>query len=209
MALESIQVTYIPKDNGFYRKHYHHVIYGVMGLIVLMMVAMGFMFYQVYYRPLPQFTAVQKDGKSMLLIPYDEPNLLPDTILRWASKAATLAYTFDFVNYNAQTAAVRPYFTEDGWNDYLGSVNRLIATVIQNQLFVNGVVEGTPVISNQASDFPGKGYVWRVQIPFLVTYQTANTSVKKEFIVILSIVKVPTSYNKQGIGIDQFLMVAK
>lgn len=209
MALENIQATYIPKDNSFYRKHYHHVIYGVMGLIVLLMVAMGFMFYQVANRPLPQFTAVQKDGKNMLLIPYDAPNLLPDTILRWATKAATLAYTFDFVNYNRQTAAVRPYFTEDGWNDYLGSVNRLIATVIKNQLFVNGVVEGTPVISNQTSDFPGKGYVWRVQIPFLVTYQTANTSVKKEFIVILSIVKVSTSDNKQGIGIDQFMMVAK
>lgn len=209
MAAANIQEIYAPSDNGFYRKHYHHVLYGVMGLIVLTMVSLGYMFYQVANRPLPQFSAVQKDGSSMLLIPYDEPNLLPDTILRWATKAATLAYTFDFVNYNNQTAAVRPYFTEDGWNDYLSSVNKLIATVIQNQLFVNGVVEGTPVISNQATDYPGKGYVWRVQIPFLVTYQTANTSVKKEFIVILSIVKVPTSDNKQGIGIDQFLMVAK
>jgi intracellular multiplication protein IcmL len=126
--------------------------------------------------------------------------------LRWASKAATVAYTFDFVNYNTQTAAARPYFTEDGWQDYLNSVNNLINTIVQNQLFVNGVVSGAPVISNQGN-IPGRGYVWRVQIPFLVTYQSANTTSKQNYFVIISIVKVPTYVNKQGIGIDQFVMV--
>lgn len=206
MALDDLQQQYIPRNNDFLRHHYHHVIIGIMGLIVVMFICVGVVFYQLLNRPLPQFNAAQPDGKRMLLIPYDEPNLLPDTILRWSSKAATIAYTFDFVRYNEQIAAARPYFTEDGWQDYLRSVNNLISTIVQNQLFINGVVSGTPVISNQGP-LPGRGYVWRIQIPFLVTYQSANLTTKRSFFVVLSIVRVPTSVNKQGIGIDQFVMV--
>jgi len=85
-------------------------------------------------------------------------------------------------------------------------VDRLISTIVQNQLFVNGVVSGPPVISNQGP-LPGKGYTWRVQIPFLVTYQSANTTTKRSFYVVITIVQVPTNINPQGIGIDQFVMV--
>src|SRR5262245_4208374 len=129
MALDDTQEKYIPRKNDFYRMHYHHVIIGLMCLFFLVIIMVGVVFYQILNRPLPQFNAVQTDGKRMLLIPYDEPNLLPDTILRWASKAATVSYTFDFVRYQEQTAAARPYFTENGWQDYLGSVSGLISTI--------------------------------------------------------------------------------
>lgn len=206
MALEDLQKKYIPHNNDFYRKHYHQIILGLMGLLVLVIVALGVVFYQLMHKPLPQFNAVQPDGKTMLLIPYDEPNLRPDTILRWASKAASVSYTFDFVSYNQQKALARPYFTEAGWQDYLQSVNVLINSIVQNKLFVNGVVSGQPVINNQG-ELPGRGYVWRIVIPFLVTYQSENTFTKRNFYVVLSVVRVPTSTNKQGIGIDQFVMV--
>jgi|SRR5579885_1866624 intracellular multiplication protein IcmL len=208
MALDDIQDRYIARNNDFYRNHYHHVIIGLMVVVVIMMVALGVVIYQIKNRPLPQFNAITPDGKRMLLIPYDEPNLLPDTILRWASKAATVSYTFDFVNYNKQIAAAHPFFTDAGWQDYVRSVSSLISTIVQNQLFINGVVAGTPVISNQGP-LPGKGYAWRVQIPFLVTYQSANVTYNRGFYVVLSIIQVPTSLNKQGIGIDQFVMVPK
>lgn len=206
MALDDIQEQYIPHNNEFYRDHYHQVIIGLMGIVVLMMIAMAAVVYQMLHRPLPVFNAVQPDGQQMILRPYDEPNLLPDTILRWASKAATAAYTFNFVNYNQQISLARPYFTEDGWQDYLRSVSKVINTIVENKLFVNGVVAGAPVISNQGP-LPGKGYVWRVQIPFLVAYQSANSTSKASYYVVVTIVHVPTQINPQGIGIDQFVMV--
>lgn len=196
---------YVPSDRNFYRDHYHHVLIGGMLAIGLLIIAVLAVLYQTIHRPLPAFHAMQSDGKIMELAPYDEPNLLSDTILQWASKAATTAYTFDFVNYSKQIAAVRPYFTDAGWADYLGSVNSLIANIIKNQIFVSGVVSGVPVISNQGP-LPGKGYVWRVQIPFLVSYQSSERITKENFIVVITIIHVPTSINPQGIGIDQFVM---
>src|SRR3990167_6230691 len=95
----------LPNNNSFYCNHYHHVILGLMMLIVLLMIAVGALLYQMSHRPLPTFYALQSNGQKMELVPSQEPNLLPDTIIRWASKAATVAYTFDFVNYSKQIAA--------------------------------------------------------------------------------------------------------
>jgi intracellular multiplication protein IcmL len=207
MSLNQIKEKVIARNNDFYRQHYQSAFLVLMGLIVLVGIVVSVLLYQMINRPLPQFAARQiDDGKQMLLRPFEEPNLRPGTILRWASKAATLAYTFDFVRYKEQTAAARPYFTENGWQDYVNSLTQLINVIVQNKLFVNGVVSGTPVISNEGP-LEGKGHVWRVQIPFLVTYQSANRTTNRNFIVILSIVRVPTHVNEQGIGIDQFLMV--
>jgi intracellular multiplication protein IcmL len=206
--LEDVKKQYIPRSNDFYRNHYHHVIIGLMIVIVLMTIAVGVVLYQMFHRPLPVFSAAQPSGEKMLLISFDEPNLLPDTILRWASKAATAAYTFDFVNYNKQISAARPYFTEAGWQSYLQGINGVIDTARKGQLFINGIVAGTAVISNQGP-LPGKGYVWRIQIPFLVTYQTANGLTKRNYLVVLTIMRVPTQVNPQGIGIDQFVMVQR
>lgn len=195
-----------PKNNLFYRNYYPHIILLLMLLIVILMGMIFLVMHQLFHRPLPAFTALDPDHKSMLLTPFTTPNLQPDTIIRWASKAAIRAYSFDWVNYNREIQAARPYFTSGGWQDFLRSVNAVIKSVVQGQLFVNGIVSGTPVISNQGP-LPGKGQVWRVQIPFLVTYQSANNATKRNFIVSLTIVHISTNINPQGIGIDQFVMV--
>jgi len=196
---------YLKRDNSFYRDRYHQVIIIMMGVIVFVMAVIGLVAYQAINRPLPVFYAVQPDGKQKQIRANTEPNLLPDTLLRFASKAATVAYTFDFVNYNEQIDNVRPFFTDTGWKDYIASVKKLIETIVAGQIFVYGVVAGTPVISNQGP-LPGKGYTWRIQIPFLVTYRTSETVRNREFMVRVMLVRVPTSKNPQGVGIDQFIM---
>lgn len=205
MAINNLKQQYIPRNNDFYRHHAHHFIIIIMVVIVLMLGALGMLVYEMANRPLPTFSAIQPNKSRMALTAFDEPNLTAPTIIRWASKAATAAYTFSFVNYATQIAATRPYFTEDGWNDYQASVKDLLSSISQNQLFVYGIVSGAPVISNQGPIGNAK-YAWRVQIPFLVTYQSANTSTKRRFYVSITIVRVPTSQNPQGIGIDQFVM---
>jgi intracellular multiplication protein IcmL len=177
----------------------------LLAAILLILLLVGLVLYQIKHRPLPQFSAVAPNGQQMKLISSDEPNLLSSTLIQWASKAAVAAYTFDFVNYNNQAALVRPYFTDAGWVDYVNSISGLIQTIKQNQLLVNGVVSGAPVISNQG-DIVGQGYVWRVQMPFLVTYQSSEGISKKSYTVTVSIEKVPTWKNPAGIGIDQFVM---
>ncbi len=140
----------------------------------------------------------------MQLYPSVEPNLLPDTIIRFASKAAVAAYTYDFARVNEQMQAVRPYFTDTGWEAFYARAQSSINRVVANRLFVNGVVVGTPVISHQG-ELPEIGYAWRVEIPFLITYSSAEVTQKNSHIIAITLVRVPTSVNPQGIGIHQFI----
>ena len=193
------------KKNNFYANSYQALMIVLSVEMVLLFVLASLVVYQIFHRPLPPFTAVSPANQRMELTASHEPNLVSSTLVSWASKAAVTAYTFDFVNYNQQIARVRPYFTDAGWRDYQASIAKLIQTIIKNQLFVNGVVAGAPVISNQG-ELPGRGYTWRVQIPFLVTYQSAGQTSRSSYTVIITIVRVPTTVNPAGIGIDQFVM---
>ena len=76
---------------------------------------------------------------------------------------------------------------------------------MQKQLIVSSVVSGPPVIANEG-DLKGR-YLWRVQIPFLVTYESSEGVSYNHYTVIVTIAKVSTSINPTGIGIEQFLMV--
>lgn len=195
----------LKQSNSFFRNNYRLVIFVLIAAIFLILGMVVYVLYQLSHRPLPEFYAIAPDNKKMMLNAYNEPNLLPNTLLKWASKAAVTAYTFDFVNYKSQILAARPYFTALGWADYQRSVLRLLEDIVQKQLFVNGVISAPPIISNQGI-LPGKGYVWRVQVPFLVTYQSAEHSSRQNFVILMTIMKVPTTQDPNGIGIDQFVM---
>ncbi len=198
-------VNTVNKENSFYANSYQALMIVLSVEIILLFLLASLVLYQIFHRPLPPFSAVSADNQRMELTASYEPNLASTTLINWVSKAAVAAYTFDFVNYNQQMARVRPYFTDVGWNDYQASIAKLIQTIVKNQLFVNSVVVGAPVISNQG-DLPGRGYTWRVQIPFLVTYQSAGQASRANYTVVITIVRVPTSINPAGIGIAQFVM---
>lgn len=189
----------------FYQKNYQTFVIILAFAIILMLLLVTTVLYQITHAPLPTFTALDPKGQNLALEVHEEPNFLPGTLTRWASKAAVAAYTFDFANYNKQLAALQPYFTEAGWINYKNSISSLIESVAQNQVFISSVVVGAPVIISQGG-LDVNGYSWRIQMPFLVTTQSAETSRSKSYILTLTVVKVPTSTNPVGIGIDQFIM---
>lgn len=190
--------------NAFYRDYYHYFFYGLTLLALIVVFMGGVVMYMLKNRPKPAYAAKNPAGKTMSLTGTNEPNLMPDTIIRFASKAAVLAYTYDFSRYDAQLAEARPYFTRGGWDAFNAKLSGQIKTVVANRLFVNGVVVGTPVISNQG-ELPERGYVWRVEIPFLITFQSSSRTSKQNATIVVGVVRVPTSDNPQGIGIDQFI----
>lgn len=189
----------------FYRNYFQALVILLIIVIFVILTMVFVVLYQIYNRPLPEFSAFTPNNQKMVLTSFNEPNLLPSTLLRWGSKGAVASYSFDFVNYKAQMMEAALYFTAAGWADYQSSLSSLIDQIIQKQLFVNGVVSGDPIISNQGP-LPGRGYVWRLQIPFLVTYQTAEALKKQRFLVSMTVVKIPTNIDPTGIGVDQFVM---
>jgi len=196
------------KDVSFYNKRFPQLLFSLCLAIVFLILFALIVLYQVLHRPYPSFHGETISGEQRELMPHSDANLLPSTILNWASKAAVAAYTFSFdPNFAAkQLALSRPYFTVDGWDNYKSSVAGVIQDVTNKQLVVTGVVSGAPVIASQGDN--GSGYIWHLQLPFLVTYQASDAIQISYYLILMDVVKVPASENPSGIGINRFVMTA-
>jgi intracellular multiplication protein IcmL len=135
----------------------------------------------------------------------DQPNLSTASLLQWANTAAVAAFTFNFVNYRQELQAASEFFTPEGWNAYLQSLqdsDNLVA-VIQKKLVVSAVATGAPII-NQSSVVSGR-YTWQVQMPLLVTYQSLSQITQQSLMVNMVITRISTLDSPRGIGIAQFI----
>lgn len=206
MSLRDLEARYLPDDNAYYARFYPLLFLVLSFSFILILVAAGAIWYAIYHKPQSPYFAVQQNGERREIYGSREPNLLPQTIIRFATQAAVRAYNFAPVGNVDNLRSVRFYFTESGWNNYIESITPVVNQVETNKLFAYGIVNGAPVIANQG-ELPDLGYTWRVQIPFLVTFRSAEQTVQQFYILFITIVRVPTYINPQGIGIEQFVMV--
>lgn len=196
----------VQHENDYYRIYQPRFLCALIGAVTVAIVWTMILMLQIYTRPLPVFYATQPDGHQIRLQPQNTPSLKAETIIAIATKGAVASYTFDFVNYKQQIGLAQYYFTASCWKNYLASIAEVINTVKSNKLFIYAVVNGAPIIARQGV-LDGV-YTWEVQLPFLVTYQSAQTIEKYNFTIIMRIVAVNTNVNPIGIGIDSLNMVS-
>ena len=134
--------------------------------------------------------------------------MLPETIIRFASQAAVGAYTYDFNDAAKRLSQLQPYFTPAGWSGFKSAAANSIKAVQKSKVLVNAVVAEPPVISNEG-ELPDTGFTWRVQVPLLVSYTGGDQVKKTRHVVVLTLVRIPTTENPQGLGIAQFETRAK
>lgn len=157
-------------------------------------------------RPQARYYVEPPTGSSKEVFPLNEPNVTPTAMLKWATLAATSAYTIDFYHYQDNIDALKDFFTNDGYKDYVQSLDDSgsIAKIKNDKLIQSAVSTNTAVILQEG---PLRGlYTWRIQVPILVTYQGASTtSSQKNIAVSLLVTRVPTDQAPKGIGIAQIV----
>lgn len=198
--------------NDFYRDNYRRVVMTIFLLLVVILSQAGIIYYLLTHRPLPVYFATTNNGRVMRIlpvIPLDEPNLPDSAVLQWATDAASTAFTFDFVNYRAQLQRAAEYFTTDGWSAFLSELqgSRNLLAVQAKKLVVSAVVTRAPVILSK--QVVNGRYTWRVQMPVVITYQSANEIIPSNTTVTLTVSRVSTITSPRGIGISQFVMGEK
>lgn len=192
--------------NQFYRDSYRKVVGGLVLCIFVILILVGGLVYIVSNPPMPKYFATSVDGRIMPLVPLNRPNLSSAALLSWANTAAIAVYTYNFVNYRQALQAASDYFTPDGWKSFMNALqssNNLNA-VIDKKLIVSAVATGAPVILEQGLLFGT--YTWRVQMPMLVTYQSASEFSQQAVTVTMLITRVSTLATPLGIGIAQFVV---
>jgi len=203
MVHDALKLVKLRSD--FYRDSYRKVVVALLGMVLIIIILAGIIFFMVASKPTPKYFAATDSGRIIPLVPLNQPNLNESNILQWASKALISVYSFDFVNYQKSFQQNRQYFTSGGWQSFMDALTnaKTIDTVKDRKLVVSAVLNGAPIITNQ---YVLRGrYTWEAQVPILVSYQ-GTESYSDNLIATLKIQRVSTLDNKYGIGIAEIVM---
>lgn len=187
----------------------HGFLYTCIWLLIIanILVLSGGIYY--YYHQTPSaYYAVYKKGDKLQLQRMSAlafPLYNTQVVREWAINAATSAFTYDAANYEEQFAlTTQRYFTEEGtesFNDAIKS-SGAIEQLLSKKLIVSAVAYQTPVILAYGV-LLGKR-TWKIQVPLLVTYQSANDKVTDRYIITMVVIQQPTWRFPNGYGIQQF-----
>jgi len=199
-------LTTVTLRNTFYRDGQRKM----MLMLLVSLIANGLMTFLLVYvmthPPEPKYFATSIDGRITPLFALNEPNQSDSAVLQWANQAAVAAFTYNFVNYRTELQASSGFFTSEGWTQFLTALeesNNLDAVRVK-KLIVSAVATSAPIIL-QKGVLNGR-YSWRVQMPMLVTYQSASEFSQQRNVVTILISRISTLNSPRGIGISQFVV---
>ena len=76
--------------------------------------------------------------------------------------------------------------------------------VIAKKLVVSSTATGAPVVLQQG--LLNGVYAWRVQMPMVVTYQSASQVAQQNVMVTMLVTRISTLNSARGVGITQFVV---
>lgn len=192
--------------NRFYRDNQRKLILALLITLLVTLVLGLMLFYQITHPPMPKYFATSINGRITPLFPLNEPNQSDSAVLQWANQAAIAAFTYNFVNYRDELQASSGFFTADGWQQFLSALQQSnnLEAVKAKKLIVSAVATRAPIILQKG--LLNGIYSWRVQMPLLVTYQSASEFSQQNNVVTMLINRVSTLNSPRGIGISQFVV---
>jgi len=168
---------------------------------------LGFMlFYLITHPPEPKYFATSINGRITPLFALNAANQSDSAVLQWANQAAIAAFTYNFVNYRSELQAASGFFTASGWTQFLTALEQSnnLDAVKAKKLVVSAVATRAPIILQKG--ILNGSYSWRVQMPILVTYQSASEFSQQNNVVTILITRISSLNSPRGIGIDQFVV---
>lgn len=204
MAEDALAVVTL--RNEFYKDSQRKVILALLIAILINVVLGSLLVYMITHPPAPKYFATSINGRITPLFPLNEPNQSDSAVLQWANQAAIAAFTYNFVNYRDELQASSGFFTAEGWDQFLNALQQSnnLDAVKAKKLIVSAVATRAPIILQKG---PLNGvYSWRVQMPILVTYQSASEFTQQNNVVTMLITRVSTLNSPRGIGISQFVV---
>jgi hypothetical protein len=154
--------------------------------------------------PQDSYFAMFFDGRRVLLEGVSSPSFNPNAVLSWASEASTDIMTFGFNDINERFSHSQSYFTDVGWTSFHEALAKsaLLKKIMGNQQIMTAIPTGLPTVLWEG--VRDGEYVWDIQVPIVLTIRAGNTMRSAFPNLTVSIIKVPTSQNPTGMGIQQW-----
>lgn len=204
MAEDALAVVTL--RNQFYKDSQRKMMLALLISVLVNLLLGSLLFYVLSHPPAPRYFATSINGRITPLFPLSEPNQSDSAVLQWANQAAIAAFTYNFVNYRDELQASSGFFTPEGWDQFLGALQQSnnLDAVKAKKLIVSAVATRAPIILQKG--VLNGSFSWRVQMPILVTYQSASEFTQQNNVVTMLITRVSTLNSPRGIGIAQFVV---
>lgn len=199
-------LTVVTLRNNFYKDSQRKVMLALSIALVLNILLASVLGYIIANPPEPKYFATSINGRIVPLVPLNLPNQSDPAVLQWANQAAIAAFSYNFVNYRDELQASSGFFTAEGWDQFLNALQQSnnLDAVKAKKLIVSAVATRAPIILQKG--LLNGVYSWRVQMPILVTYQSASEFTQQNNVVTMLIMRVSTLNSPRGIGISQFVV---
>jgi intracellular multiplication protein IcmL len=196
--------------NEFYKDGYRSILKLAVFQSLIILSLIGAMFFVIHiHQPENRYFATTEDGRLIPMVPLSEPNLSTPALMSWVAQSTTEVMTFGFNDFKRRLQEASRNFTKAGWESFTTALqrSRIIEMVEENQQVVTAAPQGAPILQ-QEGVVQGR-YQWVVQVPIAVTYQSGAQSRSDFYMVTVVVVRVSRLESPNGVGIEQWITVAR
>ena len=199
-------LTTVALRNQFSKDGQSKLILVILISLISNLILGAMLIYKISHPPEPKYFATSINGRITPLFSLDQPNQSDSAVLQWANQAAIASFSYNFVNYRDELQASSGFFTAEGWEQFLNALQQSnsLDEVKSKKLIVSAVATRAPIILQKG--ILNGSFSWRVQMPLLVSYQSASEFKQQNSVVTMLITRVSTLNSPRGIGITQFVV---
>lgn len=189
-------------QTGFRRMAYATMISSAAAII-----SIGAAWYTSTQQPEPRYFIAREDGGIIPLVADDVPYLNNGQVTNFAVEAITRSLTFSFANWRQDLAGASEYFQRpDGWNNFLEALESSgMLDFVRNKRLISSVVANAASIKSAGINAEGR-YYWIVEVPLVMTYQSATEKSSSNLTAEIEISRLPTWQSSRGVGITRVLV---
>lgn len=196
--------------NEFYRDGYRSLLKMALIQSIVILSLVGAMYYTIKVnQPKNFYFATTEDGRLVPMVALGEPNLSTPALMSWVAQATTEVMTFGFNDYRRRLQESSRNFTKRGWESFTQALqrSRIIEMVEVNQQLITAAPKGAPVL--QSEGLVAGRYQWVVEIPLILTYRSGAKTSNTGLLVTVIVVRVPRLESANGVGIEQWIAMAR
>ena len=192
------------QKNTFYRDKFRKMMKLITLLVISATLLLATFIFQSLKRENVTYYGSSTNGEQTPLHALSDPVLTERLVTQWASIASKKAYQLNFEHYSSQLDAMKIYFTKAGWSSYNDAIQSsgFLSIIKSQKLEVDAIVTDEPVVKNTGVDH-GVRY-WNVEMPVLVSFNSASNSAQKKLIIGMKIVRSRDIAAPSGLQIEHF-----
>lgn len=171
--------------------------------LLVSVVANGLLGWRAFYPDRQYFAS--DNGRIFPLIPLSQPYRKSADVIQSARDTLTKTFALDFVNWRSQLQDVKKYYTRDGFQSVVKSLDTIgVLDTVRNRRMNMNISARAGVITKEGLE-EGR-YVWYVEIPFDLRLGGQTSRLPDQtFLAHVRMERVPTLDSIEGIGIGQLV----